>query len=247
MSAISPIASPQRTIRALIAINLTLLSALAIVVLSGSVPRSRSDAVLSVERLNIVDSLGHPVLVLANGPRLPGAVFHGKGYPQSFVDRGRAAGMLFYNSAGDEVGGLIYDGAPRDSGYSALGHLSFDQWQQTQVLALTYSDDGKSRMAGFRVWDRPNVPLEQQFAAAERMLAATGSARDSARTEMNAARQRVAGTQRVFIGSQDRTAAVELRDPSGRVRARLAVDSMGAARLQFLDEQGRVTATYPGS
>lgn len=82
-------------------------------VLSGFARRSRSDAVLSVERLNIVDSLGRPVLVLANGPRLPGAVFHGKEYPQAFVDRGRAAGMIFYNSVGDEVGGLIYDGAVR--------------------------------------------------------------------------------------------------------------------------------------
>jgi hypothetical protein len=240
-----PVAAQRRTIRTLIAMNATLLAAVFVMLLSGFGRRTRSDPVLSVERLNIVDSTGRPVLVLANGPRLPGAAFHGKEYPQSFVDRGRAAGMIFYNAVGDEVGGLIYDGAPRDSGYSATEHLSFDQWQQTQVVALTYSDDGKARMAGLRIWDRPATPLEQQFAAAERFTAATGSRRDSLRAEMNAARNRVAGTQRVFVGSENRNASVELRDTSGHVRARLAVDSAGTAQLQFLDEQGRVTAKYP--
>jgi hypothetical protein len=238
-------APSRRAVRALIATNVILLSVLLIGALAGFTTRS-PDPVLSVERLNIVDASGRPVLVLANGPRLPGAMFHGKEYPQAYVDRGRAAGMLFYNSAGDEVGGLIYDGASRDSSYSAYGHLSFDQWQQNQVLALTYSDDGKSRMAGFRVWDRPtNAALEQQFAAAERLDAATDANRDSLRRERNAARDRVAGTQRIFVGSQNRTASVELRDPRGRVRVRLAVDSVGIARLQFLDEQGHVTAEYP--
>lgn len=240
-----PLPTRRRTIRTLIAMNVTRVAALFVVLLSGFGRRTHSDPVLSVERLNIVDSTGRPVLVLANGPLLPGAAFHGKEYPQSFVDRGRAAGMIFYNAVGDEVGGLIYDGAPRDSGYSAMEHLSFDQWQQTQVVAVTYSDDGKARMAGLRIWDRPNAPLEQQFAAAERFTAATGSRRDSLRTEMNAARNRVAGTQRVFVGSENRNASVELRDPSGRVRARLAIDSAGTAQLQFLDEQGHVTARYP--
>jgi hypothetical protein len=234
-----------RAVRALIATNIGLLGLLAVSILSGFAPRRMAEPVLSVERLNIVDSTGRPLLVLANGQRLPGAMFHGKEYPQSFVGRGKSAGMIFYNAAGDEVGGLIYDGAQRDSGYSALEHLSFDQWQQNQVLALTYSDDGKSRMAGFRVWDRPNVPLEQQFAAAERYLAAGGAARDSLNKERLAARDRVAGTQRIFVGSENRNASVELRDPSGHVRARLVVDSLGTAGLEFLDATGKVTAAYP--
>jgi hypothetical protein len=237
---------PRRFIAALLATNLLLIGCLLIGILSGFGPRSRIDPVLSVERLNIVDSTGRPVLVLAAAPRLPGPTFRGKEYPQSFSDREHANGMIFYNAVGDEVGGLIYEGAPRDSGYSALGHLSFDQWQQTQVLALTYADNGKSRMAGLRIWDRPTVPLEQQFAAAERFLAASANTRDSLRREMNAARDRVGGSQRIFVGSQDRTASVELRDPSGHVRARLAVDSTGTARLQFIDQRGRVTKEYPG-
>ncbi len=69
--------------------------------------------VLTVERLNIVDSTGHLSLVLSNGARLPGGTFAGKEYPQSFVGRGKSAGMIFYNEGGDEVGGLIYEGGVR--------------------------------------------------------------------------------------------------------------------------------------
>lgn len=232
-----------RMLRMLVLTNVGLLATVFVLALSAfSPPQAR---VLSVERLNVVDSAGRPLLILANGRQLPGAMFRGKEYPQSFVDRGRTAGMLFYNEVGDEVGGLVYQGIPRDSGYSALGHFSFDQWQQSQVLALTYSDDGKSRMAGLRVWDRPAAPLEEQFLAAEQFMAAKGSARDSLRDVMNRARTRLAGTQRIFVGSQNQSASIELRDPAGRVRARLVVDSAGVARLQFLDQQGRVTTQYP--
>jgi hypothetical protein len=116
--------------------DLLMLGCLTLVLLGGAT--AKPAAVLSVERLNIVDAAGHSVLVLSNGSRLPGATFGRKEYPQSFVGRGRSAGMVFFNEAGDEVGGLIYEGAPKGSGYSAFGHLSFDQWKQNQVVAVQY-------------------------------------------------------------------------------------------------------------
>lgn len=206
-----------------------------------------TEPVLIAERLNIVDANGAPVLVLSNAARLPGGTFGGKEYPQSFTGRGKSAGMIFFNEAGDEVGGLIFEGAARDSSYRAFGHLSFDQWKQNQVVAVQYSDDGSSRSAGLRVWDRPtDAPLEEQFSLAERMLeTAPGAVRDSLDTERRRVRDRVSGTQRVFLGSRNRDALLELRDQSGLVRAALSVDSAGTAHLVFFDSQGQVTAIYP--
>jgi hypothetical protein len=38
-------------------------------------------------------------------------------------------------------------------------------------VAVQYTDNGSTRSAGLRVWDRPtDAPLEAQFALAERML-----------------------------------------------------------------------------
>ena len=206
----------------------------------------RPPPVLTVERINIVDSTGRLALVLSNGTRLPGAMFEGREYPQSFVGRGRSAGMIFVNEVGDEVGGLIYEGATRDSGYRAFGHLSFDQWKQSQVVAMQYQDNGTSRSAGVRVWDRPTNDLEAQFALAQRMLATpAGPLRDSLDAERRRVRADVAGTQRLFLGSDDRVAGLELKDGEGRTRVKLSVDSAGAARLVFLDAEGRAQAVYP--
>jgi hypothetical protein len=225
--------------------NLTMFLALASMLLSGFT--RRQPPVLSVERLNIVDSTGALALVLSNAVRLPGGTFAGREYPQSFSGRGRSAGMIFFNEVGDEVGGIIYEGAPRDSLYRAFGHLSFDQWKQNQVVAVQYQDNGTTRSAGLRVWDRPtDDPLEQQFALAQQMVATPpGPARDSLDRERLRVRARVQGTPRLFLGSEDRTAALELRDSAGRVRIRLSVDSAGTARLAFLDDSGRTTAVYP--
>jgi len=207
----------------------------------------RAPAVLTAERIDIVDSTGRLALVIANARRLPGAMFHGKEYPQSFVGRGRSAGMIFFNEAGDEVGGLIYEGGRRDSSYRAFGHFSFDQWQQNQVVAVQYQDDGRERSAGVRVWDRPtSPPLETQFALAQQMMSApAGSERDSLDRERRRVRDLVQGAPRLFLGSEDRVAKLELRDAQGRIRARFSVDSLGAARLTFLDETGKTTAAYP--
>jgi hypothetical protein len=50
---------------------------------------------------------------------------------------------------------------------------------------------------------------------------------------------------RVFIGSDNRTATLLMRDVAGRPRIRMFVDSMNVARLEFLDEAGQVVNAYP--
>ena len=52
---------------------------------------------------------------------------------------------------------------------------------------------------------------------------------------------------RAYIGrSRNKDAKVELSDAQGRPRLRLVVDSLGAARMEFLDAEGRVTQSLPG-
>ena len=153
--------------------------------------------------------------------------------------------MLFFNEAGDEVGGLIYKGgpgAPTDSN-RAFGHLSLDQWKSNQVVVLQYLDNGTNRSAGLRIWDRPTGERAALLPVLERQMNASprGPVRDSLIREY----VRLEGSLRAFIGSANRVAALELGDVNGRVRIRLSVDTAGTARLAFLDTLGRVTAAYP--
>lgn len=236
-------------LRLLVLSNIGSWTILALLVLSAFQGRGHGQfTVIDANRLNIVAEDGQPVLVLANRQRMPGPRINGTEYPPELAEpRGLVSGMIFYNDAGDEVGGLIYNGLERDSGHSAVGHLSFDQWKQNQVVALQYLDNGRTLRSGLRVWDRPtDVSIEEEFQLALAYRDASEAERDSLRRVSAAARARGdRGVERVFVGSQDRVSKIELRDTEGHVRVRLLVDDRDSARLEFLDATGNVIETYP--
>lgn len=243
--------SHRRQLRLLTISNIASWGLIAVFVITGFSFQQRSKFTeIDAERINIVGTNGKPVLVLANRRLIPGPSMNGKDYPRSLADgRELLSGMIFFNEQGDEVGGLIYNGIKKENGYSSLGHLSFDQWKQNQVVALQYLDNGTSRRAGLRVWDRPtDVSLDQTLDRSLRLMGSTGPERDAIRAEIEAARTRGEyGKERLFVGSQDQTAQIQLRDKQERVRVRLYVDSKDVARLEFLDEKGQVVAGYPSA
>ena len=200
---------------------------------------------IDVQRINVVEPDGKTRLVISNKTRAPDAVLGGKTFKRQ---GGNSAGLIFYNEEGDEDGGLVFGGAGRNGRYEAGGALLFDQYHQDQVVGIQYSDDNGSRMAGLQVWDRSDIP------AAETLEREQAIARMPDGPEKIAARERLRASGasnapvRVFVG-RDRTksAVVDLTDPTGRTRARLLVDSLGAARLEFLDAGGHAAYVVPDS
>jgi len=52
----------------------------------------------------------------------------------------------------------------------------------------------------------------------------------------------------MFVGKDAaKSAVLNLSDPNGKPRLRLVVDSLGAARIEFLDAAGKVTNTVGAS
>jgi hypothetical protein len=239
---------PERNFRLLVTCNIALLLALGTVLLSGfGRGHARFDEI-TVDRINVVGENGKPVMVIARRGKLPGPMANGREFPPAVAEgRENLSGLIFFSETGDEVGSLMYNTIAKPDGYSAVGHLSMDQWKQNQVVALQYIDNGRTRRAGLQVIDRPTtIPMEVELDRLERMLGATGALRDSLRAAHQAAQRGGAGgIQRVFLGAQDRNAVVNLRDTKGRVRLRLQVDSTDVARMEFLDADGRVVAAYP--
>ena len=130
--------------------------------------------------------------------------------------------------------------------YSASTHMSFDQFNQDQVLNLDYGDDNGTRVIGFSVNDRANVDIHDMVLERDSIMRiADTAARRVALARWQAPRNGVPlNAQRLFIGrTPDRSAIVNLRDPNGRPRLRLLVDSLGAPRIEFLNEAGQVTYT----
>lgn len=237
-----------RAIRFLVASNVTLLGALAVLMLTGFRDGRIRFTEIDVERINVLGKDGKPVLVIARAGMLPGPRADGKEYDAGIVDgRDLMSGMIFFNDGGDEVGGLTWAGMQKNPGHSQVVHLSMDQWKQNQTIALQNVDNGGKHRAGLQINDQPtDVPMSRIADRMAAMQGATGARLDSLqKVHMALMRGGEGATPRAFLGSRDREALVELRDTAGRIRARLRVGTDDQPRLEFLDAAGKVTAVYP--
>jgi hypothetical protein len=127
--------------------------------------------------------------------------------------------------------------------------MSFDQFDQDQIVVLNYSDNNGDRQAGLEFrdrWSKPIIEFAQELDSVQKMP--DGAAKTEAMTRLRQPIQNgvVANAQRVYIG-RDRSKASVLRlsDPMGRPRLVLRVDSLGLPQLEFLNDSGRVVSRLP--
>ena len=237
-------------------------SSLAIVLLvymAIRTPERSSFEEIDVRRINVLNESDLPALVISGQGRLPGPTADGREYAQELSGgRTTASGMIFFNEKGDEVGGLTYQGQRTEDGFTSYGGITFDQFEQDQVVSLQYSggtsasggapDSGveRSHSAGVHVWDRsPDVSIAELLELVDARRVATGATRDSLDAVVAELRAGGLSAHRIFLGSRNRTATLTLEDTSGRPRIRMYVDSTDVARLEFLDESGAVVRAFP--
>lgn len=200
-------------------------------------------AEIDVERINVIEKDGKVRLVISNKERAPDGVIDGKTFQRQ---GGNSAGMIFYNDEGDENGGLLLAGETVDGRPSAAGALLFDRYNQDQTVGIMYQEEDGRWASGLHAWDRPDAPLSRMIPRID----ALDSLSPAERTRgIQALRDSgLIGVRRVFVGrSDDSAATVRLYDRKGRPRLRLSVDASDTPRLEFLDEQGRVTRALTGS
>jgi hypothetical protein len=208
-------------------------------VLCGAVgqPRKLELDQLDVHRINIREPDGTLRMVITDQAEFPGAVIHGKEYPHPRLD----AGMLFYNNEGTENGGLIFSGHKDKNGniIDSGGSLTFDQYEQDQLVQLLGSHDSSGHTVGLIVSDRPNWPIQQDFEEMPRIQAMPADQRKALMQERKA--KAYYGPNRITVlRGDDGIAKISLRDGLGRPRIVLGVAEDGASSLQFLDENGKV-------
>jgi len=243
---VPPRATRDRAARAYI-IAATVFGILGMAAFAQAVRKPRFDEI-DVERINIIAPNGTPRLVISNAERAPDVIINGKTYHRSGSNE---AGMIFYNEEGSENGGMGFSGHTRDGHVSADAGFMFDQYGQDQTIGLTYDEQDGRRSAGLRVWDRPNQPitvLADMVEPIKQMPDGPEKSRRMAVVRDSAMKLGLGGAQRVFVGKQsDKTATVILADGRSRPRLRFVVDSAGAAKIEFLDEAGKVTRTINGA
>lgn len=196
---------------------------------------------VTVERLNVVDADGTLRMVISNKDRQHPGVIEGR-----TIDRPRpVAGMLFFNEAGDEVGGLTFTGQEVNGQRRANAGLMFDQHRQDQTIGISYQESNGRRSAGLQVWDRAETGLG---ALVDQLNAANKLTDPAERNKALAAARAAAppGPRRVFVGkTSDKAAAISLADADGKPRLNITVDATGNPRIEFLDAEGKVIARIP--
>ena len=223
------------------------LGALALAAFAGQGQKAKFDEI-DVGRINVVEKDGKLRLVISNRDRSPGPIYKGQpfGYPG-----GTRPGMIFFNDEGSENGGLTFTGSRKADGtFTSTNHFSFDQFDQDQVLVPQYADNNGRKRVGMTISDRANVPI---FDVVRQRDSLNKLPNGPAKTE--ALRLLMAGppgeplaAERVYVGRDlNKNARLSLSDRFGKARLHLVVDSLGGARVEFLDSDGRITYSVPDS
>jgi hypothetical protein len=190
-----------------------------------------SFAEIDVQRINVREPDGTLRMTISSSATAPGLIFKGIDHPFPNL---QAAGILFFDDEGTENGGLLFGGAKKGQNASSGGHLSFDQYQQDQVISLDQTEEHGRRRAGLTFFDRPSAPIPLDLL--DRINTQEGS--DEFETLSKAGGF---GYARLFIGkNEERDSTVILRDARGLARLKLTVTPAGAASIEFMNETGKI-------
>lgn len=193
---------------------------------------------LRAEKIDIVEPDGTVKLSLFNKGHLPPAIINGKKLSRQGGDE---SGLMFYNTEGEECGGLIYSGKGRDGkGQNELS-ITFDKYKQDQVVQLSYIQrENGNHTKGLTVFERPEFSVDK-----------TMTTLDSIREHVNdvAAQRKIMdklsaegyfGYTRMFAGQQGQRTGVFVRDDKGKIRLEMIVNEKNEPEILFYDEKGQV-------
>ena len=166
---------------------------------------------INVERMNIVESNGNLKLVISNSERQHSGVINGKPLPK----RERQAGLIFFNSVGDECGGLVYDGNDKKAGLV----LSVDKYRDDQVMQLQYIENTEQniRKYGMQFWDYPMEDGYQKRNEAFEKLKAIEDDNEKRAAYLKMKQDGLLPEDRMFVGKRmNKDVGLFINDKEGR-------------------------------
>jgi len=195
---------------------------------------------LTVERINIVEKNGDLKLVISNSEKQHSGLMQGK----ELAKRKRAAGLIFFNSDGDECGGLVYDGNEKNAGMV----LSIDKFREDQVMQLQYIEDvkNKNRKYGIQLWDYPKENgWEERYRRGNELNKLTK--KEEIRDGYTKLKQdSLLPDDRLFLGKTfNKDVGLFLYDKNSRPRIKIYIDNNNNPKFEFLDTEGNVIDGKP--
>jgi hypothetical protein len=192
---------------------------------------------IDVQRINVREPDGTLRMMISDKARFPGLIIRGKEYRHLRSQ----AGMLFFNDEGTENGGLIFGGHKDKYGkiIDSGGSLTFDQYDQDQIVQIEGSHDSNGHFAGLTVFDRPDRPIEKDLQESPSIESMSPAEREKLMAQR--AKNNYYGAARIKVArTDDGAAGISLRDAQGRPRIVMQVSKEGLSSLKFLDADGKV-------
>ncbi|MBK1898247.1 hypothetical protein [Chryseobacterium paridis] len=193
---------------------------------------------IDVERINIVEKDGTLKMVISNKQRQHPGLLNNK----PLKAREREAGLIFFNSLGDECGGLIYDSDEKGSGMV----YSVDQRKTDQIMQLQYSEGtgvDKKRAYGLKLWDRPDDFTLEKVLKFDDSLQKLNDPAATKRAFAKLKEEGKLGNERFFAGkTANGDVGLFIRDDKGRIRLKIYVDKNNQTHIESVDEKGQSTA-----
>lgn len=200
--------------------------------------------VVRAERLEIVEGDGQLAFVMGNSKRPGAGYFEGqKMFSDGEERRQGGPSMIYYDSQGDEVGGMGFTTEEAEDGFHTIRQLSLDAYRQDQTVVLKHFQSEEGSISGMYINDRPTESLVDGLRALGFEPGASFRDVQKAMERTDANTQQVlekyfGASQRVFIGSRYGEAKLELADGKGRPRFVISVPEEGPVSMRVLDEQG---------
>jgi hypothetical protein len=197
---------------------------------------------IEVQRINLTEPDGTLRLIISNKALAPGIIIKGQDHPHPTR---KTAGMIFFNEEGTENGGLTFDGDKSQNGTErSSGHLSFDRYEQDQVLKIESNQEGRKRETGLKLIDQPEYPIQELLAIMDRTSNLPPRERD-AEIEKFMQLHGSPHTRLSLYRTSEGGVELKMKDPEGRDRLVLEVTADGTPALRLLDQRGNVLAQLP--
>ncbi len=197
--------------------------------------KERNFKEINVERINIIESNGDLKLVISNSKRQHQGIINGKPLPK----RERQAGLIFFNSAGDECGGLVYDGNDKEAGLV----LSVDKYRDDQVMQLRYIENTEkdARTYGMQFWDYPKEDGFQERNQAFENLKKIEDNKEKRAAYLKMKQDGLLPEDRMFVGKKmNKDVGLFINDNKGRPRIKIYIDNNNNPKIELLNEEGDI-------
>jgi len=207
---------------------------------------------IDVERINIIEKDGTVKMVITNVERFP----TGQDKINNKItnpNRKKRSGMLFFNEDGIECGGFIYDGSKINDAHSSGLSLTYDQYDGDQVMQLLTTDIGKGDkrkvISTLSFNDRPSKESQETtlkiMKELEELKIKDPKAMQAKYKEYEN-QGLLGGVPRIMLGqTRSQNNGLFLFDSQGIPRAMFYIDVNNQAKLDFMDEKGNITASFP--